>query len=371
MKKLNIFLIIMIALSTVLAACNSSNRSSGDASDLTKDNFYENKGLEIVVPFGAGGGTDLFARFMAPYIGENLSGSPSVQVINVPGGQTIVGTNEFAYMREHNGYNLLQSSASVHTPYLLGESAVKYDLKDFEPIIGAPTGAVVYISPDTGVTKPADLGNLDEKLVFAGISAIGLDLVTLLSFEVLGLDVQAILGYEGRGPARVAFEQGEANIDFQTTSAYLQNIEPLIDSGVAVPLYSLGQINEHGDLVRDPVFPDLPTLEEVYVEIYGEEPSGDAWEAYKAFVNASYTVQKVIWTHNDAPVEAIEALRESAEKIANDPEFLEASKEILENYQPYTGQELKGMIENILNTRSEVLDWVRDLLEQKYDVTIN
>jgi tripartite-type tricarboxylate transporter receptor subunit TctC len=370
MKKLNIFFVIMIALSMVLAACGNSSSTAG-SSDLTKENFYENNGIEILVPFGAGGGTDLFARFMAPYIAENLAGSPAVQVINVPGGQTIVGTNEFAHMRENDGYNLLQSSASVHTPYLLGESAVKYDLKDLEPIFGAPTGAVVYVSPDTGVTEPADLKNLEEQLVFAGISAIGLDLVTLLSFEVLQLDVQSILGYEGRGPARVAFEQGEVNIDFQTTSAYLQNIEPLIDSGVAVPLYSLGQINEQGELVRDPVFPDLPTLKEVYIDIYGEEPSGEAWEAYKAFLNSSYTVQKVIWTHGDAPEAAIEALHESAEKIAKDPEFLEASKEVLENYEPYTGQELKNIIENALNTSPEILDWVRNLLEQKYDVVID
>ncbi|MDV2686121.1 hypothetical protein RYX56_17265 [Alkalihalophilus lindianensis] len=357
------------ALVSLLAACNTD--TSGSAEDLTKDNFYEGKDTEIIVPFGAGGGTDLFARFLAPYFSENISGNPSVQVVNIPGGQTITGTNEFFYMSEHDGHKLLTSSASVHTPYLLGQSAVKYDLRDLEPIIGAPTGAVVYVSPQTGIETGADLGEQEEELVFAGISATGLDLVTLLSFEVLDLDVKSILGYEGRGPARVAFEQGESTIDFQTTSSYIQNIEPLIENNEAIPLYSLGQINEDGDLVRDPVFEDIPTVEEVYIEIHGEAPSGEAWEAYKAFVNSSYTIQKLIWTHGDAPQPAIDALHEAAEQFANDPQFTEHGQEVLENYEPYTGETLQTMIDNAFNTSPEILNWVRKLLEEKYEVTID
>ena len=55
--------------------------------------------------------------------------------------------------------------------------------------------------------------------------------------KCLGVDIQAVMGYEGRGPARVAFEQGESNIDYQTTSGYLSNVVPLVEEGKAIPLF--------------------------------------------------------------------------------------------------------------------------------------
>src|SRR5699024_6577395 len=162
---------------------------------------------------------------------------------------------------------------------------------------------------------------MESTLFHAGISPTGLDLSTLLSYEVLGMDVKAVLGYEGRGPSRVAFEQGESNIDFQTTTAYNNNVQPMIENGKAVPLYSLGQIDEKGELVRDPQFPDIPTVKEAYMDQHGEEPAGEACEAYTQVIKASYTMHKVIWVHKDAPQEEIDKLQASAETIAQDSEF--------------------------------------------------
>ena len=66
-----------------------------------------------------------------------------------------------------------------------------------------------------------------------------LDLVPVLAFEIMGLDVDPVFGL-ARGPARVAFERGESLIDYQTSSAYLRNVVPLIKAGKAVPLFSWG-----------------------------------------------------------------------------------------------------------------------------------
>ncbi|MGO4888430.1 hypothetical protein ACJ2A9_11775 [Anaerobacillus sp. MEB173] len=359
--------ILLMIVTVVLIACNDQQPIS-NMDVPNKDSIYEDKEIEIIVPFEAGGGTDLFARFMAHSLSENLTGNPSIQVLNIEGDNTIIGTNEFIYMSEPNGYRLFASSASVHTPYLLGQRAVKYDLRDLEPIIGVPTGGVVYVSPKTGVTKPTDLLNPEEPLIFTGISATGLDLVTLLSFEVLGIDVLTSFDIHGRKSSSVLFEQGSSTIDFQTTFSYLTHIAPLVEKQKAIPLFSFGQINEQGKLIRDPIFNDLPTLEEVYIEIYGESPSGEAWEAYKAFVNSSYTIQKLIWTHSDAPDAAVEALHEAAERAVNDSYFYDQGQDVLLNYEPYTGQELKVMIDNAFNTSPEILNWVRELLNEKYGI---
>src|SRR3546814_3457327 len=54
------------------------------------------------------------------------------------------------------------------------------------------------VSPDTGVKNIKDLVSTDAELVFGGISATGLDLLGLLTFEILGIETKAVLGYEGK-----------------------------------------------------------------------------------------------------------------------------------------------------------------------------
>jgi len=380
--KLSLLLSFVLILA-LAAACssqgNSSNQADGNTSsegtsqqnDSQKGGgkaFYEGKTLEIIVPFEAGGGTDTFGRIIAAYIGNHTEGKPGVQVVNIPGGGSVHGANEFVKVRKHDGYTALLTSGSTHLPYLLKEPAVQYDLKEMIPLFAAPQGGAVYISPSAGIQTAKDVLNPQEPLIYAGISATGNDLVTILSFEILGMDVKPILGYEGRGPSRVAFEQGESNIDYQTVSAYYKNVQPMIEAGNAIPLYSLGMLDENGDVIRDPAFPDLPSVKEVYQEIHGQDPAGIQWEAYKVFLGAGFSVQKVLWLHSDAPQEAVDALVKASEGIAKNEEFKERAAEELGGYDLITGAALEGAINTITSASDEVLEWIYNYLEQELGV---
>lgn len=380
-KTVSLILSVVLLLS-VLSGCGSSKSSQGSETSTPKQNgdsapaqaeaaknpFYKGKTLQVIVPFGAGGGTDVFGRLLASYLGQHTEGTPAVQVINIPGGGSVNGANQFVSVLQHDGYSALLTSASTHAPYLLGDPAVMYDLKKMKPVLGLPTGGVVYTSPKTGISDPKSALNPKEKLIYAGISATGLDLVTLLSFEVLGMDVKAILGYDGRGPSRVAFEQGESNIDYQTSSAYIKSVEPLVKEGKAIPMYSFGQLDENGDIVRDPAFPDIPSLKEYYIAMNGKEPSGIEWEAYKAFVGSSFSVQKVIWLHSDDPQDAVLALSKAGAAVASDQDFNKKAEKELGGYTLVTGEKLEKMVASMLNVSDEVLEWVKNYLETEHGV---
>lgn len=133
------------------------------------------------------------------------------------------------------------------------------------------TGAVVYARAGAGVTGPQDLANRSAPLRFGRISATGLDLTTLVAFDLLGTDVEAIFGFEG---ADRSGWRCEIDIDYQTTSAYWPTVQPLVESGAAVPLFSLGQVDTAGNVIRDPNFPDIPTVVEAYRTLHGTDPSG-------------------------------------------------------------------------------------------------
>ena len=367
--KIRSILVLTLIICFFLMGCNTL-QATGSNQENGGNNSYHGQTISFVVPFQAGGGTDVFARFMTPYFAKHLEGKPRVQVENIPGGASITGTNEYANSRLPNGLNILTSSASSHVPFMLEQSSVDYDLNNFTPLIGAPSGGVVYTKPELAKGGMENLIALEDELFYAGISPTGLDLVTLLSFEVLKMDVKAVLGYEGRGPSRVTFEQGVSNIDYQTTTAYKNSVEALVEEDRAVPLYSLGQIDANGDLIRDPQFPDLPTIEEIYVDIYGEEPSGDVWDAYKQTVGASYTLNKVIWVHKDAPGNYQDLLQKGMEALINDEEFATHSEEILEGYDTYVGEELNAQIKQSFSISQETKQWIIEYLRTNFDIDI-
>ena len=124
----------------------------------------------------------------------------------------------------------------------------------WKPLLVNPVGGVMYASPGSGIKRVEDLAKA-KNLIYGGISAIGLDMIPLISFELLELDARGVLGFKGRGDARIAFERGETNIDYQTTPAYNATVVPLIKEGKAIPLMSFGQLDEKGDIIRDPAVP--------------------------------------------------------------------------------------------------------------------
>jgi len=364
--------VMAVAASMVLAACagpaqtGTGDQGNGDGSG---DTAKVPSTVDLIVPFSAGGGTDTWARFIAPYLQEFVEGNPKVVVENRPGGESITGANQFVQSGGNDAKQLLVTSGSTYLPALLDRKEVQYDFTKLIPLMVNGTGGAVYVSPSTGIKKASDLAGYDKTLVYGGISATGNDLVTLLAMDVLGIKIDATFGFEGRGPARLALERGEINLDYQTTSAYISQVEPMVEEGKATPLFSFG-VPDKGKIVRDPALPDLPTLEEVYENINGKAPSGTAYDAYRAFLTAGYFYQKGIWANAGTPDSIVKAFRDAATAISNDEAFKEKSKDALGGYPLISGEDAKEDLLQAFDVKDEVRQYTLDLLKNQYDVTV-
>jgi tripartite-type tricarboxylate transporter receptor subunit TctC len=332
--------------------------------------FYAGKTIEVVVPFKEGGGTDVWIRVISPYLQKHIAGNPKILIRNIPGGESIHGVNQYVLRSKPDGLNMVATSATNYFHALLGVKAVQYDFTKLKPLVVNPVGGVVYAAPGTGVKTAADLPKAKERLVYAGISATGLDLVMLLAFDVLGQDLKAVLGYEGRGPSRLAFERGESNIDYQTTPAYVASVVPLVKEGKAIPLMSFGQVGETGELVRDPAFPDLQTVGEAYEVLHRKKPAGPAWEAYKAFNAAAFSIQKILWVKAEAPAESVKAVLDGVDRLQKDAEFNKKAEKVLGGYPAMRGDRLEAAIHRTFQLPPEARRYVLDLLERKYNVVV-
>ena len=236
--------------------------------------------------------------------------------------------------------------------------------------LASPTGGVAYISSKFGVKSVAELGKLKgQKLYFASQGVTSLDLVPLLGFRLLGLDVQHVVGFPGRGEGRLGFERGEFTIDYQTTSAYLRSSVPLVKKGEAVALFSWGQLDKDGALVRDPNFPELPSILEAYEIVHGKKPSGLEWDAFDAFHVSGFPAQKLMMLPGGTSDDIVEAYRAAVRALRKDPDYLARRDDAIGEYEQVTDAEGEALFQRATSITPEARDWVRGFLTKDYKAT--
>ena len=333
---------------------------------------FAGKTVEYVIPFSESGGSAQWANFYAPLMSEALPGNPTVVVRYRPGAGSTAGANWFQENQgQGDGLLVFGDSGSTKFPYLLGDPRVRYEYKEWKPVLASGTGGVVYLPPDLGARYDGDMDDLQgEVYLYGSQGATTLDLVPLLAFKMLGLDVDPVFGVEGRGDGRLMFERGEANIDYQTSAAYLANVVPLVEQGLAVPIFSWGSLDDNGNIVRDPTFPDLPSFKEVCEATAGCETSGIAWDAYKAFFIAGFANQKTIYLPSSAPQELIDAYTAAFEAIKARPDFAEISAKELGKYPQQTGAAAVTATEQAITISPEAKQYVLDWLKEDYGITV-
>ena len=364
--------------------------------------YFSGKTIEWVIPFKEGGGGDTWARFNAPFFQRHIAGNPSIVVNNIPGGGSIKGANLFAERVKPDGLMILGTSGTTQMPYLLDDPRVRYDYSKYKPIMAYPTGGVVYVSPSIVSEKLRNLKVnsveeqtaksiaiiqelLDNKvsLKYGSQGPTSLDIVTMYSFDLLGLDVQAVFGFRGRGAGRLAFERGEVKIDYQTSSAYLKNSVPLVENGEAIPLFSFGALDDNGNLIRDKSFRNVavgvfagdtvrvnvPHFGEVYGAL-DNQLEGIEWDTWFAFMSAGFGGMKLLLTPKETPDEIVEAFHKGIASMKNDTEYQQNKFKALGGYPQVIGQPANKIFDLATNVGREEKAFMKNWLVEKYDLNL-
>jgi tripartite-type tricarboxylate transporter receptor subunit TctC len=215
---------------------------------------YPNKPVRMIVPFGAGGSTDVLIRIVASKMPELLG--QQVVVDNRTGAGGLIGT-EIAAKSAPDGYTLL-GTGSPHTiaPNLYKKVAF-HPLKDFEPILqmaSQPYGLAVH--PSLGVKSVKELIALAKKEPgkhnYASSGQGGaMHLFQALFTSMAGIDMVHV-PYKGSGPVRADLLGGQIKIGCLGLSSILPN-------------HKAGQIRIIAVTTakRSPELPDVPALAEI------------------------------------------------------------------------------------------------------------
>lgn len=325
--------------------------------------------IDWVVPFQEGGGTDVWARFMAGWLSTILPGRPEVRLLNVSGGNSTRAANFFAAEARADGRMLLGTTGSTQFAALLGDRRVQYDYDDWQIVAAQPSGGVIYVPAALGVATMADLLARGRQVHFGSIGAASLDIVPLLALEMLDLDVAVLMGLNSRNAARAGLIGGEFDIDYQTTPGYLAQVKPLAEAGDVVPLMSLGALDRHGRLARDPAFPALPSFPEVYRQIHGRDPDGAGWKAWQALFRAGFAAQKMVFLPRSVPDARAAVFHDAFARIGADPAFRTEAAAVLGPYRLLTGAQADAALASAMNMNPQIRNWTRTWLERRFRVT--
>ncbi len=329
------------------------------------------KTVEWVIPFSESGGSAKWANFFAPLLSEALPGNPTVVVKFMPGAGSTKGANWFQKEKAGDGTVLFGTSGSTQFPYLLDDPRVRYEYKDWEVVMASGTGGVAYLDAENGAKFDGTAHALrDTDFIYGSQGATRLDLVPLLAWQMLGMNVEPVFGIKGRGDGRLMFERGEANIDYQTSSSYLKGSMPLVEAGTAVPMMSWGALDADGNIVRDPTFPDLPTFKEVCEATDGCETSGETWDAWKAFFVAGFPVQKMAFLPAGTDSAIVETFAAAFETVKQRDDFAEISAARLGKYPVYTGEAAASALSQAISVDDTAKTFVKDWLKEAYGVQL-
>ena len=125
----------------------------------------------------------------------------------------------------------------------------------------------------------ANLSKLDPFVIEPMDKTKGLILIEGNAAAAIGC-MMAGVTFVGWYPITPSSSLCESLIDYQTSSAYIRNVLPLVKAGKAVPLFSWGVLSDKGEFARDPTFPELPHFAEAYEMTHGKKPSGTSYEAF-------------------------------------------------------------------------------------------
>lgn len=286
---------------------------------------FPERPVTLVVPFAAGGSTDVVARVIAEKMSEDLGQQVIVQ--NVAGAGGSLGAGNVA-RAEPDGYTILMGTVATHALNPLILKNKPYDAEaDFAPV------SLLVLVPNVLVVNPELPANSVEELLAllkaepdkwsyaSSGNGTPLHLSGELFKSMAGVTMEHI-PYKGSGPALNDLLGNQVSIMFDNLPSSSAHIKAGTLKALAVTTAE-----------RAPSFPDIPTMAEAGLPGYETY----TWNA--------------LFAPKDTPKEAVDRLNAAALKAMADPGVAERMKEFSATIVASTPDELATHV------KAEIAKW--------------
>lgn len=247
----------MLGVVALVVGCGGGAPGAADAED------YPERNITWIVPFSAGGGTDTYARQIAPVLGDELG--VNVEVRNVPGAGGLIGIRQVAE-EEPNGYTITNFNPPSSTIAQIAEGEdAGVDLRDMTFLGGIGSNPYVVFArsdfPADDLQSAIDIYNEGKATVLAGQERGGpVELLAILMKQQYDWGWEEYVGYEGGGEVTAAVLRGEAPVGIATDSAVQTGVEAGDFKVLAVLQNTETPVLPDAETAVEQGFPDLDAV---------------------------------------------------------------------------------------------------------------
>jgi tripartite-type tricarboxylate transporter receptor subunit TctC len=332
MKKYIVMGVCLLCTAVLIGSFGYGIASAADAAK-----FYKGKVLEFIVPYSPGGGTDTYARMIAPFIGKYTG--TTVVIRNMPGAATIYGNN-FLYSAKPTGLRIsITNTSGMVLAQLFKQKGVRYDINKFNwlgRIVGSKR--VFLVGKNTPYHTLKDL----EAAKQIKISSSGPTSAASLTYVLLGhaLDwppgkLAQIYGYSSGRELMMAVMQGETDATClaHSTAARFHR------EGLVRAMLTVAE-------KRSVYLPDAPTPYE-QVKISKEK----GWPL-TVFLSLE-EIRRGLITSPGVPKDKVDFLREAISQTLKDKKLLAKAAKVKRGIDPLGGKEMEKAIKEKVGSLTE------------------
>ena len=303
---------------------------------------YEGKTLRMIIPSGAGGGYDTYARVLAAHLEKHLPGKPNIINQNMPGASGMIATNWGASdAAPRDGSVILATYNGLLLEPLFGNDQAKFDPRKFEWIGSIGKQQQICVTWHASPIKSIEQAKQREIIVSAtGVTGNAATMPKMLN-TMLGTKFKVVTGYT-TPESRLAVERGEAEgvcgLSYSTLKA--SNPDWILNKRINV-LVQTGTSAQAG-------LENVPLL----INLVSDAETKKVLE----ILAAPEEMGRPYYMPAGTPKEYVAMMRKAFDATLKDPAFLaEAEKARLE-VDPLTGAQMEAIIRKAYETPKPLIE---------------
>jgi tripartite-type tricarboxylate transporter receptor subunit TctC len=327
--------ITALVASAMVTACGGDE--SSEVSAAPDENPYAGETVTFVVPYDPGGGYDVYARVMAPYLEEALDAT--VVVENQPGAGGLVAISSLAQAGDDPNTIAIMNGAGNGAAVLAGAPGANFDLDGLSYVARIADEPLVLLTrPDGEFTTMEDVAASEGfRFGSTGLGSsdyIGAEVVT----DAMDLEgVEIITGFKDSSTLLLAVLQGDVDGYIASYGSAITQVE----SGEAVPVLTVGR-----ERLED--MPDSPHVLEL--DLDREEQA--VVEGYLALVQMARPVVAA----PEIGETRLAALRDAMGEVLQNREFLAEMEQQQRPISYLPGEELEELVKDLVDDVSPAFE---------------
>lgn len=333
---------VKAAFALVGVATTAFVSTVGKASADTVADFYKGKRVTVYIGSSAGGGTDLYGRVFAQFIGKHIPGNPAVVVSNMPGANGLNLTNALYRILPRDGTALgtFDRNAVMHS--IWENPKAQFVATELNWIGSANIDASTCVTWHTsGIDTLAAF--MSQPVVLGSTAIYHANLLNSL----FGGKLKQVTGYPGGNDVLLALERGEVQGRCNWSWSSIISTRPDWVRDKKINIIVQFAEEKHPDLLNVPLVSELAR--------------SDRDRQMIALILSSQIMARPFAAPPGIPADRVTALRQAFIAVTKDSDFIASTSTQQLEVQPVSGEQLQDIVGRMTATPRDVIRQLRDI----------